>query len=221
MAPSKQEKKRKGISEGDDAVLTCCVPADKVVCAKPSLTPLTEVVKVVCSSAVCPQSGLLHSSCFSKWESGLLLLLARVGRGRTWTEKQRQANLWTHKGYDLIFKSCQCNCGHGSLRKDLDYQPPEQRRQEKKKEKTSQKPKLNNSWQSVSGQSYYGKTGKDPCVDSSPSQTKRSLKEYQPSPSPTFSIPGLSPEPPTSLSFPDLPGSKAKVENCCVCVDVK
>ena len=34
---------------------------------------------------------------------------------------QRLANLWTNKGYDLVFKMCSCDCGHGSIRKDPDF----------------------------------------------------------------------------------------------------
>ena len=77
----------------------------------------------------------------------------------------------------MVFKTCACDCGHGSLRKDLDYVPastpveggagggggagPVQAQQDvpdkkkKKKEKTSLKPKLNFSVLNVSG-SYFG-----------------------------------------------------------------
>ena len=75
----------------------------------------------------------------------------------------------------MVFKTCACDCGHGSLRKDLDYVPapapveggavggagPAQAQQDapdkkkKKKEKTSLKPKLNFSVLNVSG-SYFG-----------------------------------------------------------------
>jgi len=103
--------------------------------------------------------------------------LAKQGRGRTWSDKQRYANVWANKGYDLVFKTCACDCGHGSLRKDLDYvQPPPAAvdgaaggggvgpaqaqqdapdKKKKKKEKTSLKPKLNFSVLNVSG-SYFG-----------------------------------------------------------------
>ena len=90
---------------------------------------------------------------------------------------QRYANVWANKGYDLVFKTCACDCGHGSLRKDLDFVPPKavegagavagagagaaqpqpeiQDKKKKKKEKTSLKPKLNFSVLNVSG-SYFG-----------------------------------------------------------------
>merc|ERR1719347_120427 len=110
MAPiqgrNKLDKKRK---EGEEEEigkknLLCCVPREKVECSKPLIVDVSSCVRVVCSSAVCPESGLMHAACFSKYTSCLLLLMGRVGRARTWSDKQRQANLWT-KGYDLVFKS--------------------------------------------------------------------------------------------------------------------
>ena len=91
---------------------------------------------------------------------------------------QRYANVWANKGYDLVFKTCACDCGHGSLRKDQDFvaaggaegggagvagaaaapaqaQPDVFDKKKKKKEKTSLKPKLNFSVLNVSG-SYFG-----------------------------------------------------------------
>ena len=80
-----------------------------------------------------------------------------------------------------MFKTCACDCGHGSLRKDQDFvaaggaegggagvagaagaaaapaqpQPDVFDKKKKKKEKTSLKPKLNFSVLNVSG-SYFG-----------------------------------------------------------------
>ena len=93
---------------------------------------------------------------------------------------QRLANIWTNKGYDLVFKFCACDCGHGSIRKDPDYVPPKPEpvaaagdavdnvegavggapapavdKKKKKKEKTNLKPKLNFNPQNVTG-SYFG-----------------------------------------------------------------
>ena len=45
------------------------------------------------------------------------------GRARSWSEKQRRQNLWTKKGYDLVFRACTCKCKHGHLRKDPDWSP--------------------------------------------------------------------------------------------------
>jgi hypothetical protein len=27
--------------------------------------------------------------------------------------------LWTKRGYDLVYKACDCPCNHGHIRKDL------------------------------------------------------------------------------------------------------
>jgi len=32
--------------------------------------------------------------------------------------------MWTNKGYDIVFKFCVCDCGHGSIKKDPDFVPP-------------------------------------------------------------------------------------------------
>jgi len=205
--------------------LLCCVPREKVECSKPLIVDVSSCVRVVCSSAVCPESGLMHAACFSKYTSCLLLLMGRVGRARTWSDKQRQANLWT-KGYDLVFKSAACNCGHGSIRKDLESEQ-QSKQAEPKKVKSAKvlKPKLNTSWQPVQGATYYSKAERMLETEGPTdipsgglkkrhsSRTESSLS--QPSPSPTSHIPGLSPEHKPSPSynqetFPALPIAKSK-----------
>ena len=52
-----------------------------------------------------------------------MVFLKTCGRARSWSDKQRMQNLWTKKGYDLAYKACDCLCGRGHLRKDLDYVP--------------------------------------------------------------------------------------------------
>jgi len=181
MAPSsKADKKKKDKAsenkENDQRPTICCVPEEKVYCSRPEITDQGSVVKVLCSSGKCPKSGLMHSECFDKWQDLIVGFLAKQGRGRTWSDKQRYANVWANKGYDLVFKTCACDCGHGSLRKDLDFvpaaapaeggaggggpgpaqaQPDAQDKKKKKKEKTSLKPKLNFSVLNVTG-SYFG-----------------------------------------------------------------
>ena len=53
----------------------------------------------------------------------MLIFLKSSGRARSWNDKQRAQNLWTKKGYDLAYRACDCLCGKGHLRKDLDYVP--------------------------------------------------------------------------------------------------
>ena len=104
-----------------------------------------------------------------KYEDTLVNFMSKQGRGRTWNDKQRYGNMWSTKGYDLIFKVCNCDCGHGYLKKDLNYvaEPANNNNEggavggggggdkKKKKEKVNLKPKLNFNPHSVTG-SYFG-----------------------------------------------------------------
>nr|KAG5708927.1 hypothetical protein BaRGS_009336 [Batillaria attramentaria] len=85
----------------------------------------------------------MHKDCFEDFEQSVLAYLRSCGRARSWSEKQRLQNLWTKKGYDLAFKACDCRCGRGHLRKDLDYIPPpvnDNARKHKKHKKKNDKP---------------------------------------------------------------------------------
>ena len=122
-----------------------------MTCSDGLIQSLSLAVKVDCSSSKCPKSGYLHSECYEKWEEWLVNMASKLGRGRSWTEQQRQHNLWT-KGYDLVAKSCRCDCG-GFLKRDIDWVAPVPKDNEgvdvvledkkKKKEKLKVKPKLN------------------------------------------------------------------------------
>lgn len=83
---------------------------------------LNDYVRVVCSNEQCNAGQYMHRECFDAWEDGVLTYMKSVGRARSWSERQRQQNLWTKKGYDLVFKACGCKCGRGYLKKDLDFQ---------------------------------------------------------------------------------------------------
>ena len=83
-----------------------------------------EAVKILCSNDQCPRSPFLHSACFIAFEENILVYLKSQGRARGWSDKQRIQNLWTKRGYDLVYKACECSCGHGYVRKDLDWNPP-------------------------------------------------------------------------------------------------
>lgn len=108
----------------------CCVPASecfKATCADfglISLDDLRECVRVVCSNEHCTVGQYMHLECFENWEQGVLSYLKSIGRARSWSERQRIQNLWTKKGYDLVFKACGCKCGRGHLKKDLEWSPP-------------------------------------------------------------------------------------------------
>ena len=80
--------------------------AEKVACLKPEITDWTQVVRVICNSPHCNQSGetvvsfllndsncwylpgFMHSECFEKFEELIAHYMSKQGRGRTWNEKQ-------------------------------------------------------------------------------------------------------------------------------------
>lgn len=135
----------------------CCIPNTE--CLKSTdfglinLDDLSECVRVVCNNEACQAGNYMHRECFDAWEQHVLNYLKSNGRARSWSEKQRQQNLWNKKGYDLVYKTCNCRCGRGHLKKDLDWIPPqsnsligrnddEVNKKKKKKNKNNQKPTL-------------------------------------------------------------------------------
>lgn len=139
-----------------DNYTRCCVPTGD--CFKLStldygiinLDDLRECVRVICNNENCKSGQYMHRECFEAWEEGVLTYLKSIGRARSWSDRQRQQNLWTKKGYDLVFKACTCKCGRGHLKKDLDWLPPttcnimdeEATKKKKKKNRNNQKPTL-------------------------------------------------------------------------------
>lgn len=110
-------------------IVRCCIPNTE--CLKTSdfglinLDDLSDCVRVTCNNETCTAGNYMHRECFEAWEHTALSYLKSVGRARSWSDKQRQQNLWTKKGYDLVYKVCSCKCGRGHLKKDLDWQPPQ------------------------------------------------------------------------------------------------
>lgn len=136
---------------------TCCVPNTE--CLKSgdfgliNLDDLSDCIRVVCNNETCTSGNYMHRECFEAWEQTVLTYLKSNGRARSWSEKQRIQNLWTKKGYDLVFKACNCKCNRGHLRKDLDWSPPQSNsligrgeddasKKKKKKNRNNQKPVL-------------------------------------------------------------------------------
>ena len=100
----------------------CCVPrgCDRYREDRINVSQPNDCVKVLCNNVHCTESGWMHADCFNEWELQVLSYLRSSGRARSWNEKQRIQNLWTRKGYDLVFRACDCKCGRGHLRRDLD-----------------------------------------------------------------------------------------------------
>lgn len=139
----------------------CCLPNGE--CLKTntldfgliSSDQLHDAVKIICTNENCTAGQYMHAECFEQWEQSVLNYLKSIGRARSWSDKQRQQNLWTKKGYDLVYKVCGCRCGRGHIKKDLDWSPPitttlfggsklddECNKKKKKKNRNNQKPSL-------------------------------------------------------------------------------
>jgi len=67
----------------------------------------------------------MHTACFQAFEEAALSHLKGHTRAKGWPDKQKIQNLWTKRGYDLVYKACECLCGHGHIRKDLEVMPLE------------------------------------------------------------------------------------------------
>jgi hypothetical protein len=120
----------------EDRLYYCCVPSgcERIYSEPISADDPGDAVRVICNNDRCNQAQWMHAECFILWEDHVLTYLRSCGRARSWSDKQRLQNLWTKKGYDLVYKVCDCKCGKGHIRKDLDYIPPhaDDRRQHKK-----------------------------------------------------------------------------------------
>ena len=112
-----------GIPKGTACLYSNGGNSEHIIITKEDLKA-SEAVKIVCSNEQCPVSPFLHFACFTSFEETVLVYLKSQGRARGWSDKQRIQNLWTKRGYDLVYKACECSCGHGYVRKDLDWNPP-------------------------------------------------------------------------------------------------
>lgn len=116
-----------GADPNTDQGWMCCAPKGCLMgpdnC---TISPddLSEVTRLECSNELCKQSPFMHNLCFESFEESVLGYLKACGRARSWSDKQRLQNLWTKRGYDLVYKACECPCGHGHIKKDLSWSPP-------------------------------------------------------------------------------------------------
>lgn len=152
----------------DPNVTTCCVPTSECLRSKEPihLNNLNDAVKVICNNEHCPVGKFMHKECFEHWEENILSYLKSCGRARSWSEKQRYQNLWTKKGYDLAFRACNCLCGRGFIRKDLDWNPVHvngggltEADKKKKKRRQNNRPTISMSAAFSNGNSYLQMNG--------------------------------------------------------------
>lgn len=108
-------------ASGGLSIQQCCSPKCSALCELDPISPDAELIKMICSNDKCPINPFMHASCFLAFEEQMLSFLRGMSRARNWSEKQRRQNLWTKKGYDLIFKVSICRCMKGSLKRDLSY----------------------------------------------------------------------------------------------------
>uniref|UniRef100_A0A0K8VWS4 Headcase protein n=1 Tax=Bactrocera latifrons TaxID=174628 RepID=A0A0K8VWS4_BACLA len=114
-----------------DQYTRCCYPNGDCLKVDGScliaLDDLSDTVRVLCNNENCNMGQYMHRECFDSWEQSVLVTLKTMGRARSWSDRQRTQNLWTKKGYDLVYKACVCKCGHGHIRKDLEWTSPVQK----------------------------------------------------------------------------------------------
>ena len=110
--------------------ITCSAPKD-FSCLRGGqgehIFDLSCTVKLICNNTSCTQSRFMHRECFEVWQESVLNYLNKLKDGqkktRNWSDKQKLQNLWK-QGYNLVIEACGCRCGHGHLRKDLNWMPP-------------------------------------------------------------------------------------------------
>ena len=116
-------------------------PSGNIECSERLIEDADTAVRMVCSNVQCTKSRLLHSKCFDRLEKHLLKALAATPMGKKWTEAQLKANVWKCRGLDILHRFSKCSCGGtlGMTEEEHKAFVPAV----KKKEKLSQKPKLN------------------------------------------------------------------------------
>ena len=83
-----------------------------------------EVVRMVCSNEACPFDQYVPLTTFQQFEDYVLMALKKAPKARGWTPEQCRTNLWTKKGYELVYRACGCNCGKGFVRRDMQFLEP-------------------------------------------------------------------------------------------------
>ena len=108
--------------------------------------------------------------------------------------------MWIYRGYDLVYKLCTCDCGHGHIKKDLEeeksVQASKSTEEKKKKEKVNLKPKLNLPMDKVSEQRHFGSWKERKVGQLTPSQQREEREQDQ-----DEAVSSLAARPSTGLSL--------------------
>ena len=77
-------------------VYPCCVPTGCSVNGLITQSDITcDAIRVICSNRECNRGSFMHKICFDLWELNVVLKqLALSGPARSWSDKQRQQNVW-------------------------------------------------------------------------------------------------------------------------------
>jgi len=101
-------------------MVMCCIPQEIVQCSFPEILDTNSAVQVFCSNPFCWQSGLLHSSCFYKWEVKVVKYLVSEERNKINIDRRvMDSLLWTKQMWDLPLPASltACKCGEGGLKR--------------------------------------------------------------------------------------------------------
>ena len=131
--------------------LICCVPTSmwqSSVCSGRQILreDLVNMGKVNCTSKACTQSGFMHPECIFELEELMIKLLksrqfTNSGQKESfrkfdWNTKHGRTFLWKSPAYKFLSKEIKCDCGNGTLHRDIDW-PPVSRKPKKIKVKAA------------------------------------------------------------------------------------
>jgi len=143
--------------------LVCCVPETMFEgCSLQPIirTSLLSMLKVICTSKGCSESGFIHPICFDNLEKFLVRFVMNTVinvKKYNWTVTCVRENLWKDLIYHWVMKQAKCKCGQGYIRKDFGWPPVIIKKINARKLKSKQKdgPSLPQLSQQKGGQVRY------------------------------------------------------------------
>merc|ERR1719391_366769 len=99
----------------------CCIPADLVICPCPEIYDPQSAVSFNCSNSRCQLSGMIHQSCFFKWENMIARFLSSEKNLNNQDMMYVKSILWTREMWNLPIPESmtKCNCGSGVLQRKV------------------------------------------------------------------------------------------------------